>query len=196
MRRVEWHEMEWLNEPPNSMVEGETLLVETGLETDFWQKTSYGFVHDSGHLLSLSLPPESAIEVTFRADLSAKFDQAGLMLRRDAELWLKAGVERSDGRLYASVVTTVGNSDWSLAPLPAHAEGQPLTFRASRKGDGITLRYRIGAEDEWQLLRVAYLPADAQLRAGPMCCSPARAGLSVRFDSVRVGSPDATLHED
>jgi regulation of enolase protein 1 (concanavalin A-like superfamily) len=196
VKDIGWSEMEWLNEPPSARVEDGALLVETGLETDFWRLTSYGFINDNGHLLGLPLPPEAAIEVTFRANLTEQFDQAGLMLRADAKRWLKAGVERSDGRLYASVVATVDFSDWSVAPLPESAEGQPLTFRASRKGDGVTVRYRVGDEPDWRLLRVAYLPPDAELLAGPMCCSPSREGLSVRFEPVRVGPPDAQLHEE
>lgn len=196
MTEIDWQEMEWLNKPPSVVVEDGALLVETGLETDFWRRTSYGFINDNGHLLARPLPAEAAIEVTFQAEFSEQFDQAGLMLRADAERWLKAGVERSDGRLWASVVATVGFSDWSVAPLPARAEGQPLTFRASRAGDGVTLRYRIGDDSEWELLRVAYLPPDAEYVAGPMCCSPKRAGLNVRFESVRLGPPDAALHED
>jgi regulation of enolase protein 1 (concanavalin A-like superfamily) len=194
VRDIEWHEMEWLNEPPSVRVEREGLVVETGLETDFWRSTSYGFVHHSGHLLAAPMAPESALEVTFKAALSEPFDQAGLMLYGSPELWLKTGVERSDGRLYASVVVTVGHSDWSVAALPPRAEGRPLTFRASRVGDAVTVRYRIDEEPAWELLRVAYLPADAEVIAGPMCCSPSRAGLSVRFDSARSGPPDAELH--
>jgi regulation of enolase protein 1 (concanavalin A-like superfamily) len=43
---------------------------------------------------------------------------------------------------------------------------------------------------------VAYFPPEAGVVGGPMCCSPTREGLSVRFGPVRVGPPDAQLHED
>lgn len=99
---------------------------------------------------------------------SQPFDQVGLMLGGGPELWLKTGIDRTDGQLYASVVVTAGMSDWSVAPLPRGAGESALTFRASRPGDGITLRYR---------------------------SSPTPAGLSVRFEPVRVGLPDASLHE-
>ena len=35
----------------------------------------------------------------FRGDFAAQYDQAGLMLRVDAEHWIKAGIEFADGRL-------------------------------------------------------------------------------------------------
>jgi regulation of enolase protein 1 (concanavalin A-like superfamily) len=196
MKTIPWSEMEWLNEPPNSRHDDETLVVETGLKTDFWRRTGYGFTRDSGHFLGTPLDGDAAIEVTFEGDFTEQFDQAGLMLRAGPGLWLKTGVEFSDGQLFASVVVTVEMSDWSVAPLPDSALGRPLTFRASRKGDGVTVRYRVGDEPDWRLLRVAYLPPDAELLAGPMCCSPSREGLSVRFEPVRVGPPDAQLHEE
>lgn len=195
MRTIAWDEMTWLNTPPTAAVDGDELVVTTGRNTDFWHKTAYGFVHDDGHLLGIQLPAEAAIEVTFRADFEAQFDQAGLMLRAGPEVWLKCGVELSDGELYASVVSTPGMSDWSVSPLPEHAVGHALTFRASRKGDAVTVRYSIGEEQHRHLLRVAYFPPDVDVVAGPMTCSPTREGLSVRFGPVRVGSPDAHLHE-
>lgn len=195
MRTIDWDEMTWLNEPAATEFDGDALVVSTGRNTDFWHKTAYGFVHDDGHLLGTPFPQEAAIEVTFRADFEAQFDQAGLMLRGGSDTWLKTGVELSDGDLFASVVATAGMSDWSVSPLPDNAIGHALTFRASRKGDAVTVRYRIREEPRWRLLRVAYFPPTAELVAGPMCCSPTREGLSVRFEPVLVGPPDAQLHE-
>lgn len=195
MRTIAWDEMTWLNEPPAAVVEDQELVVETGRNTDFWHRTAYGFVHDDGHLLALPIPAEAAIEVSFVAAFESQFDQAGLMLRGGPEAWLKCGVELSDGELYASVVATTGMSDWSVAPLPEHAAGHALTFRASRKGDAVTVRYRIAEEQRWRMLRVAWFPPDVDVVAGPMACSPTREGLSVRFAPVRVGPPDAHLHE-
>ena len=195
MRTIPWSEMQWLNEPPLSRQDGDALVVTTGEETDFWHRTSYGFTHDDGHFLGTRLAGAAAVEVTFEADFSHQFDQAGLMLRAGPELWLKTGVEQADGQLFASVVVTVGMSDWSVASLPASARGVPLTFRASRAGDAVTVRYRVADERAWRQFRLSYLPSDVELVAGPMCCSPTRAGLSVRFAPVRVGAPDASLHE-
>ena len=196
MKTIEWRDMEWLNEPPSAKVVDDDLVVSTAKESDFWHKTSYGFVHDNGHFLGVPLDGEAAIEVTFQTDFEGAFDQAGLMLWSGPELWIKTGVELSDGQLYAGAVVTVGMSDWSVSRLADGAGAQPLTFRASRSGDAVTIRYRIGDEPGWRFLRVAYFPPDAVVRAGPMACSPTREGLSVRFSPVRVGSPDAKLHED
>ena len=196
MKTIDWTRLTWLNEPPSAEIEDDALVVVTGKDTDFWQKTSYGFVHDDGHFLGVPLEGDTAIEVTFLTDFEGAFDQAGLMLRASPDLWIKTGVELSDGVLYAGAVVTVGMSDWSVSPLPDSARGQALTFRASRSGDAVTVRYRVGDEDGWRFLRLAYFPPEAEVSAGPMCCSPTREGLSVRFEPVRVGPPDASLHEE
>jgi uncharacterized protein len=194
MQTLPWSVMTWVNEPPSAVERAGALEVRTGDHTDFWQHTSYGFVHDSGHLLASPMPGAAALEVTFRADLSAQFDQAGLMLRARPELWLKAGLERSDGRLFASVVVTVGRSDWSVAPFREVGADEPVTIRASRQGDAVTVRSRLGETGEWQLMRVASFPPEVEVMGGAMCCSPTRSGLLVRFEPIRIGSPDEHLH--
>lgn len=195
MQTLPWSALTWLNEPPSAVQRANGLEVLTGEQTDFWRQTGYGFTHDSGHLLGAALSGPAAIEVTFRSNLSEQFDQAGLMLRANPLLWLKAGLERSDGRLFASVVVTNGWSDWSVAPVREVGADEPVTVRASREGDAVTVRSRLGEKGDWQLMRVAYFPPDAQVVVGPMCCSPTRSGLLVRFEPVRVGPPEENLHE-
>ena len=195
MSTIPWLEMTWLNPPERADIQGDVLEVVTRPMTDFWRTTAYGFVHDDGHFLGVPFAGDRAIEVTFTGDFAEQFDQAGLMLRAGSDLWIKAGVELSDGVLFASAVVTRGTSDWSVAPLPERSVAQPITIRASRAGDGVTVRYRVGRDDDLRMLRVAYLPPDAELVAGVMCCSPSRGGLLVRFEPVRLGPPDARLHE-
>jgi uncharacterized protein len=195
MNQIPWEAMVWTNPPARADIVDDTLEVVTRLKSDFWQVTSYGFVRDDGHLLAAPFPGEAAIELTFRANFYEPFDQAGLMLRAAPDRWIKAGVELSDGVLFASAVVTLGHSDWSVAQLPAETRGLPITIRASRAGDAVTIRYKVG-DGPFRLLRLAYLPPETEVVAGPMCCSPSRAGLVVRFDPVRVGLPDAALHEE
>ena len=61
---------------------------------------------------------------------------------------------------------------------------------------GLLGRWAARALPGWRFLRLAYFPADLAVSAGPMCCSPTREGLSVRFGPVRVGPPDVSLHEE
>ena len=192
MSELDWDALTWHHPPASAEKDGDQLVVTTGRDADWWRITGYGFIHADGHLLAAPFPKEGSIEVTFRADLTRQYDQAGLMLYASDEVWIKAGLER-DGPLYAAVVVTHGHSDWSVAALPEIAAGTPVTIRASRRGDCVTFRYGIGDETPTRLMRLAYLPPDLDVVAGPMTCSPTREGLLVRFDPVRVGPPEAPL---
>jgi regulation of enolase protein 1 (concanavalin A-like superfamily) len=68
-----------------------------------------------------------------------------------------------------------------------------VTIRASRFEDAVIIRARV--EDEpWRLVRLAPLDPEAEVQAGPYCCAPSRAGLTVAFTSWRLTEPDASLH--
>lgn len=189
---VRWGEGRWTHEPAAVRTDGDALLV-TALEgSDAWRTTAYGFVHDSEHALLAPFEPGTAVEVSFTGDFSAEFDQAGVFVRVDDEHWTKAGVEFADGALQLGAVVTHTFSDWSVAPVPDWA-GRRITIRVSRAGDAITVHAR--ADDEpFRLVRVAYLPPDAEAAAGPLISAPSRGDLTVRFEAWTVGPADAALH--
>jgi regulation of enolase protein 1 (concanavalin A-like superfamily) len=54
----------WLNPPLEAKLNDEGLLITAKENSDFWQKTSYGFVHHSGHALLNDFKNESAVEAT------------------------------------------------------------------------------------------------------------------------------------
>lgn len=189
---IGWSEGAWLNPPLSAEQDGDALVVTTRPNSDFWRTTSYGFVHDDGHALLTAFPSGAAVEVEFVARFDELYDQAGLMIRVDAQTWIKAGIELSDGLPQLGAVVTHGRSDWSVAPVPAWS-GHRVTVRASRAGDAVTIRAR--REDEpWRMVRLAPLAPDATAAAGPFCCSPQRAGLTVRFTGFTTGPADPALH--
>lgn len=192
VRDVVWSDASWLNPPAEAVADTEGLLVTTREGSDFWRTTSYGFVRDDGHALLTAFPPGSAVEVTFVADFTELYDQAGALVRVDAETWIKAGVELSDGHPQLGAVVTHGTSDWSLAPVPEWA-GREVTVRVSRSADAVTVRARC-ADGPWRMVRLAWLDPAAEARAGLFCCSPQRAGLRVRFTRLATGPADTSLH--
>ncbi|MEU6162178.1 DUF1349 domain-containing protein [Streptomyces sp. NPDC047130] len=193
-RQLDWDDATWLNPPPATAVDGSGLLVTAREGSDFWRTTSYGFVRDDGHALLTGFPDGAAVEVTFLARFDTLYDQAGLMVRVDEDTWIKAGVEMNDGVPHLGAVVTRGLSDWSLAPVPGWRD-RPVTVRASRSGDAVTVRARV-PEEPWRMVRLAPLDPGAAATAGPFCCSPQRGGLEVRFTRFALGPADAGLHED
>lgn len=194
MLDIAWDKGDWTNEPAEVRIAGEGLHVTAQEGSDAWRHTSYGFVHDTEHALLAPFEQDSAVEVAFRLDFWAQFDQAGVFVRVDHETWMKGGVETSDGEASLGAVVTRGVSDWSLSPVPSWA-GRLVTVRASRSGNALTLRARVDNEP-WRLVRVAPLDADASVEAGPYCCAPSRSGLTVLFTSWRTTPPDESLHPE
>ncbi len=175
----------WLNEPKVWSLTDGTLDVVTDAETDFWRETHYGFTHDNGHLLGVPTGDAFTAEVRIRGAYEALYDQAGIMVRLDERRWVKAGIELSDGRAMLSSVLTDGRSDWATGPY----ENDPSDFRMrATVADGV-LRLQVSADGKlWPLVRLAPFPAAAAYRVGPMCCTPTRAGLKVRFSDFKLSA--------
>jgi len=194
MTEMDWASGTWTTPPAHAQVTDDGLRVTAVEGSDAWRTTSYGFVHDTEHALLAPFEQGTAVEVSFRLDLSAQFDQAGVFVKVDDVTWIKAGVERSDDEDGLGAVVTRGVSDWSLSPVPGW-HGRIVTVRASRSGDALTVRARV-ADEPWRLVRVAPLDPDATVTAGPMCCAPSRGDLTVLFTAWRTGPADASLHPD
>jgi regulation of enolase protein 1 (concanavalin A-like superfamily) len=189
------HEFEWLNPPPAWSGDAAGLTVETGVETDFWRDTFYGFTRDSGHAWLAPVDGDFSASLVVTGDYSALYDQAGLMLRRDAETWIKAGIEFTDGLMHFSTVVTGPRSDWSVVPLPEATPATAVAVRVTRHGDAARVQYALDG-GAWRMARLAPFP-EGPARVGPMACSPQRGGFTARFRDVSIGPPIArALHED
>src|SRR5574338_827020 len=84
--------MTWLNEPEWGYETG-ALWVRTAVNTDYWQRTHYGFRHDNGHALVRPVPREFRMRARFRFDPNSQYDQCGLLVRADADCWFKSSVD-------------------------------------------------------------------------------------------------------
>ena len=189
-RLLDWAEGTWTNPPASVEVAG-GLLTATAVEgSDSWRHTAYGFVHDSEHALLAPLAVGEAIEVVLQTTFTGQFDQAGVMVRADAEHWVKAGCEFADGVLNLGAVVTLDRSDWSVAPVDWN--GRVVTVRVSRAADSLTVRARVD-DEPFRLVRVAPF-VDGEVSAGPFLCAPTRSGFTARFLSWRVVPGDASLH--
>lgn len=190
--------MRWLNPPPSFDLKPGRLTLVTGESTDFWRTTHYGFIHDDGHFCYQEVMGDFTAQVVVRAEYQALYDQAGLMIRLDAERWIKAGVEHTDGLAHLSVVVTNGYSDWSVVPLTAMREtpGASVRVRMTRRAEAVLVQYAVG-DGAWTMARLAFLPPGGSAMIGMMACSPKRAGLEARFEGFEVGAARAEdLHAE
>ena len=176
---------EWLNPPPHWSEDREALTVTTGENTDFWNRTFYGFTHASGHLRYCQADGDFSAEVKVSAYYEHLYDQAGLMVMVDSDNWLKCGLEFTDGGLhFSTVVTRDGFSDWSQFMVADKAR-QDLGIRITRHGEALRIQYRL-QQGSWTLARLAMLAMTSTVNIGMMCCTPTRQGLDVRFERFKL----------
>jgi regulation of enolase protein 1 (concanavalin A-like superfamily) len=168
----------WVNEPSRWRRSGGELTLTTDPGTDFWRHTHYGFVRDSGHFQGTRIGGEFVAGVEVQGDYREQYDQAGLMVRLDAERWVKTGIEFVDGRHDLSAVVTHAVSDWSVAPLAEAPDW--VAIRLTRRGDALTVEFAVDGAP-WAIHRIAYLPPELPAYVGPMAASPDGGGFDVRF---------------
>jgi len=176
----------WLNAPKQWRAADGGLDVVTDQGGDFWRETHYGFTRDSGHFLGVRTAASFTAQLRVRGDYEKLYDQAGIMVRVDERRWVKAGIELSDGRAMLSSVLTDGRSDWATGPY----EQNPRDFWMRATVAKGVLRLQVSADGKtWPLVRLAPFPEAASYQVGPMCCTPERAGLKVRFSDFRLTPP-------
>ena len=177
----------WLNEPKQWSVDAAgDLSIVTDKGSDFWRETHYGFTRDSGHFLGFTAPAAFTAQLRIRGNYEELYDQAGIMVRVDAQRWVKAGIELSDGRAMLSSVLTDGKSDWATGPYE-HA-AQDFWMRAT-VANGV-LRLQVSSDAKtWPLVRLAPFPVASSYQVGPMACTPERDGLHIRFSDLAITAP-------
>jgi regulation of enolase protein 1 (concanavalin A-like superfamily) len=185
--------LEWFNPPGRWRLEKAPprLVVEPDARTDFWQQTHYVMRADNGHLLALSVQGDFVLTTRVRLHPRHQYDQAGLMLRGDAETWIKASVEHEPDGLpqLGAVVTQDGYSDWSLQDFgPADIYFQ---LRILRRGADVLVEFAPPDGARWKLLRMTHWVWHDHLpiRAGIYTCCPKEAGLSAEFDFLNLARP-------
>lgn len=182
--------LHWLNEPPRWRLDNARgrLVAASAANTDFWQRTHYGFRVDNGHVLQLEARSDRDFMLSTRVHFAPvhQYDQAGLMLRVSEHDWLKTSVEfepHGANRLGA-VVTQRGWSDWSTQDLPQSVRAVSLRINVSAR-DCLVEASLDGKA--WSQIRLAHLAALADVRTlqcGLYLCSPKGAGFEAEFESL------------
>lgn len=175
--------MKWFEEPPSWSDADGKLTMTTAPKSDFWRKTHYGFIRDNGHFYYDEVAGDFTAAVQVVGDYTTLYDQAGLMVRIDAENWMKCGIEFVEGIHFASAVVTRDFSDWSVAPLGP--ELSTFRLRVVREGTALTVEYSLDGE-HYTLLRNCYLPMQENVMIGPMAASPGELGFDVRFEGLEI----------
>lgn len=178
----------WLNPPDQWRLEGDDLWVTTNANTDLWRVTKGNFIQDDGHIFMHPVGDRFRAVLRVRARYEGQYDQAGIMVRRDERTWIKGGIELSDGEPQMGAILTIDKSDWSTGPWPE----DPTDFWIRAQLDKEVLQLHASSDGErWRLVRMCPFPFGPDLLVGPMCCTPKRGGLEVRFSDFKVDGAKA-----
>ncbi len=175
--------MIWHNEPAIWSEERDRLFMRVEENTDFWRVTHYDFIRDNGHFYAQQQAGDFVATVKVTGNYTELYDQAGLMIRLDERNWIKTGIEYVDEQQHVSAVVTRDFSDWSVCPQAHNPES--VYLRMTRQYNSVRIDYSFD-DFTYQMLRLAYFPADVPVQIGLMAAAPDGRGFDVTFEQFSV----------
>ena len=177
---------QWLNEPKEFSIEKDRIKITTKNETDFWQRTHYGFRRDDGHFFYKKITGDFIIQANFKYFPNTQYDQCGLLIRLNEDNWIKTSVE-FENEVFShlgSVVTNFGYSDWSTQEIPAKIN--EVIFEIKRNSNDFIINFSFDNK-KFQQVRIAHLHlAQDELMVGIYSCSPKREGFECEISNLKI----------
>ncbi|MCA1759206.1 MAG: DUF1349 domain-containing protein, partial [Bacteroidales bacterium] len=131
----------WINPPKKFTLDNGILKIQTEPETDFWQRTHYGFSKANAPAFLTKFDGDFTFSVKTRFLTQNRYDQCGVLLYIDDENWVKVSVEHENEQFarLGSVVTNLGYSDWATTDIPFPVN--EMSCRLSLKGQDVFIEY-------------------------------------------------------
>ena len=200
----------WIFEPKYFEVSSEAVSITTEPETDFWQRTYYGFRNDNAPALLIESDDNFTFTTKVNFDYQALFDQCGLIIYLDNENWFKVSIEYQNeeySRL-GSVVTNLGYSDWATTDIPLP---NGIWYRLNRRGPDFLIESSFDGEN-FKQMRVFHLHKLGEttiemgksnpplatkntVNFGVYACSPVSSSFTANFTDMSVEPCKWTAHE-
>lgn len=176
----------WVNEPKNSIVEENKIVIDTEPGTDYWQRTYYGFQNDNAPALLLETE-EKYFSFLVKTEFNSKhrFDQCGVIIYQNSDNWIKASIEyeNEEFQRLGSVVTNLGYSDWATTDIPA--DQQFMYYRLSRRESDFCIENSYDGIN-YKQMRIAHLFAGGeQIQIGVYACSPENSSFRASFTDIK-----------
>jgi regulation of enolase protein 1 (concanavalin A-like superfamily) len=175
----------WLNEPSDYSV-AKGLHITTDANTDFWQRTHYGFRNDNGHCLVTELEGDFCMSTSVAFRPQNAYDQCGLFVRCDEENWIKVSAEYENPHLsrLGSVVTNLGYSDWATTDIKPDI--RHMWYRISKRRNDFLLQNSYDGQT-WLQMRITHLHMPfSSLKVGVYACSPTEGRFSCTFNQLVI----------
>ncbi|SFF31751.1 DUF1349 domain-containing protein [Sunxiuqinia elliptica] len=178
----------WINPPDEFSIEEQEVCWQTKPQTDLWQRTGYGFRHDSASLFVTEVTGDFSFQLkTAYPNAESLYDQCGIVMYQNSEQWLKASVEliSRDHAHLGAVLTQQGYSDWSSTDIPASE--REMWYRLSRRGNDFYLE---NSEDGklFKQMRLFHFKLETiKARIGVYACSPTSGSFQASFSEFELG---------
>ena len=185
--QLQLSEFKWLNQPHKFSLENDRLTIVTDPETDFWQRTYYGFQNDNAHTFIKEVEGDFTFTVKTEFEAKTQYDQCGIILYQDSENWMKASVEyeNEDFARLGSVVTNLGFSDWATTDIPAIIT--EVWYRLSRRGQDFYIEFSQNGM-HFQQMRIFHMHNPISVaRIGVYACSPLKSSFKAVFSDFELG---------
>lgn len=175
--------MQWYNEPAKWEIRDNSLIMTVTPQSDYWRISHYGFTVDDAPFYYTTYGGEFEAKVKLTGAYKARFDQMGLMVRTDAENYIKTGVEFVDGKFNVSTVVTHKTSDWSVTTL----EKAPafIWIKVVRRLDAVEIFYSLD-DKTYIMTRNAPLKDNSPVMVGLMAACPDGNGFEAKFEYFKV----------
>ena len=176
----------WINKPEKFEITGDKVIIRTEPETDFWQKTYYGFSHDNGHALLMPVEKDFTLTVKASFDTGFRYEHCGIFIHIDSENWCKAAVEygNKDYSQLGSVLTNLGFSDWATSDIPSDIK--KMWYRLSRRGQDFLIEGSFNGKDYMQMRMFHMHEAAGRIKIGLFACSPLKSSFTVEFSNIEL----------
>jgi len=180
-------EAKWFYKPQKYSIESSKVTITTEPNTDFWQRTYYGFRNDNAHVLYNKIAEKLfSFTVKVRFDYKTLFDQCGIAIYQDSENWMKAGIEFHDinNMWLGSVVTNNGYSDWATTDI--NSTITEMWYRLSRRESDFLIENSYDGVAFKQMRIFHFLKSDNDINVGLLACLPGESAFDAVFTDISM----------
>ena len=179
----------WFSEPQKYAIEDDKVIITTEPNTDFWQRTYYGFRNDNAHVL-YNTTDEKYFSFTVKTRFNYKklFDQCGIAIYQDCENWMKAGIEFHDNNTMwlGSVVTNNGYSDWATVDIDSSVN--EMWYRLSRRENDFLIENSFNGVIYKQMRIFHLMNGSDKINFGLLACSPSKSSFDAIFTNISMSN--------
>lgn len=187
MFKFDFEKTFWIYEPQKYQIKDNKIEIITEPNTDFWQRTYYGFRNDNSPAL-LMKTEEKYFSFTIKTEFDSKkqFDQCGIIIYQNSDNWFKASIEyeNKEYQRLGSVVTNNGFSDWATTDIAGDIKS--MHYRLSRRESDFCIENSYDGKVFKQMRIFHLFEGDKAINFGLYACSPSNSSFKAEFSELSM----------